>query len=296
MIRKVFLGLMIAMPVISFGLGCWQVNRLQWKNGLIALCENNLSRPEMDGLPRELTPDNIDQFQYRRFKSVGHFHHDQEMFVGPRMRNGAMGYLVVTPFTQKDGKKFLVQRGWIAKEKVVPTTRDHGYLKHLAIPQSETEITGVVRCNLSSDLVLLFDHEKDTRLFHTINTPLMAAQLGTPAIFTQVLYDMSQNQVSRAEESSRGGWFSWLFNRLSKTREFDRYDPTLEYLEFEFVEQGVPIGIHPKISYPNNHAQYLVTWFGLSFFSSGLLAYTFWKSKNMLSAEKILEAKRRNNF
>ena len=86
-IRRVLLGLMYAMPIISFALGCWQVHRLQWKTDLIAKCENNLAAPVIPELPPNLDPSVIADFEYRRFKCRGRFDYDQEMFLGPRMEN-----------------------------------------------------------------------------------------------------------------------------------------------------------------------------------------------------------------
>ena len=89
---------MIAMPVISFVLGCWQVKRLNWKANLIAKSENALVQPPIDHLPPVLDPEVIPEFEYRKFKVKGHFDYDQEMFLGPRIKDGTPGYLVENHF------------------------------------------------------------------------------------------------------------------------------------------------------------------------------------------------------
>lgn len=295
--RKFVLGLMIAMPLISFGLGCWQVKRLAWKTDLIALCENNLSRPPIDGLPPHTNPEDLGQLQFRRFKARGHYIHSQEMFLGPRMHNGALGYLVITPFQQNDGQTFLVERGWVSKDKVVPNTREGGYLLHLARPMGEVEINGVFRV-MGEKLSLTFDHKEDTRLFHSHDVKSMAEQLGAAPIYSQLLYDLSYCPKPTGVDESPKLWWSWIPsvfrpNSVPHSNLSDS-DPTLVYQEFEFIDQGVPLGIHPKVRFSNNHVQYLVTWFGLSAASIVLLGWSFVRSRNSLSAERVIEAKRKD--
>lgn len=308
-LRRVFLSLMIAMPVISFFLGCWQVKRLNWKVDLISKCEDLLSKPPLDELPPVIDPNMISEFEFRRFKIKGKFDYSQEMFLGPRMRNGAVGYLVITPFIRSaGGKPILVERGWISKEMVLPENRAHGYLSHLAFPQGEIEIHALFRV-MPTRSSLQFEHTDSSRLFHVPDVQAMAEQSGALPVYSQVIYNLrdhpdwkSPDQVKR--ESQKSSWKHWL----TKTKPEEEHnnadalyiesiadsDSTLTYQEFEFINQGVPVGAVPKVNFTNNHLQYLVTWFGLSFASFGLLIYTFWKRKQFLSAEKIIEAKRKD--
>lgn len=48
-------------------------------------------------LPPRVDPAAVEDFDYRRVYVTGHFRHDQEMLIGPRMRDGEQGYMVVTP-------------------------------------------------------------------------------------------------------------------------------------------------------------------------------------------------------
>lgn len=286
-IRRFFLGLMIAMPVISFVVGCWQVKRLNWKANLIAKSENALVQPPIDHLPPVLDPEVIPEFEYRKFKVKGHFDYDQEMFLGPRIKDGTPGYLVVCPFVRLDGgKPLLIERGWIHKDKVIPTTRSDSknYLRHLAMPQGEIEIEALFRV-MPKKLNLQFDHEEGTRLFYVPDVESMAEQLGSLPIYCQMIYDLTDKPWIGPNESRPSKWKFW------QKDETTNYRPE-EYQEFEFVKQGVPIAATPKVKFSNNHMQYLVTWFSLSFFSAGLLIWNMRKKSG--GAEKAIEAKRKN--
>lgn len=308
-LRKFFFALLIAMPVISFGLGCWQVKRLDWKVKLIAKNEKALAAPVIEDVPTNLDPTVIaEEFEYRKFKLKGRFDYQQEMFLGPRIRNGDVGYLVVTPFVRSDGgKPILIERGWIRKEKVIPTTRNTGYLSHLAMPQGEIEIVALFR-KMPRKHALHFDHEEGSRLFHTPDVLGMAQLTGSLPIYAQMIYDLLEhpdwkaaNEKEKASHSNSGSGWKHLFSRKKPVDEDTKFitdelehDSTLNYQEIEFINEGVPLAHTAKVKLSNNHLQYLVTWFGLSFCSAGLLLWMFYKNKNYSSADKIIAAKRKD--
>lgn len=127
-------------PIITFALGTWQVQRLDWKTKLIAKFEDRLVKPPLP-LPPRIDPDAVADFDYRRVYATGHFRHDQEMLVGPRMRDGQDGYLVVTPLERDDGAStVLVNRGWIPKKLRDQKDRADG-----SLPQGEVTVEGLLR-------------------------------------------------------------------------------------------------------------------------------------------------------
>lgn len=124
----------------AFILGTWQVKRLQWKTDLIAKCEDRLVRPPLP-LPPRVDPDAVaTDFDYRRVYMTGQFRHDQEMLVGPRMRDGEQGYIVVTPLErEEEGSKVLVNRGWVSKKHAEQRTRPDG------LPRGVVRVEGMLR-------------------------------------------------------------------------------------------------------------------------------------------------------
>lgn len=83
---------------------------------MISKLEDRLIRAPLP-LPPQIDPSAISDFDYRRVQATGSFRHDQEMLIGPRIRDGMNGYLVVTPLEREDNAStILVSRGWIAKQ------------------------------------------------------------------------------------------------------------------------------------------------------------------------------------
>ena len=113
-------------PLTAFVLGSWQVQRLDWKTKLIAKFEDRLVRPPLP-LPPRIDPSAVTEFDYRRVYATGHFRHDREMLIGPRMHDGIDGFLVVTPLERRKGEStILVNRGWISREKKFQQDREAG--------------------------------------------------------------------------------------------------------------------------------------------------------------------------
>lgn len=126
-------------PIIAFGLGTWQVQRLDRKTKMIAKFEDRLIRPPLP-LPPRIDPDAIAEFDYRRVYATGHYRHDKEMLVGPRMYEGEDGFLVVTPLERGDGQStVLVNRGWISRKLMAQKDRPEG------LPQEEITVEGLLR-------------------------------------------------------------------------------------------------------------------------------------------------------
>lgn len=62
------------------------------------------------------------------------------MLIGPRVHNGENGYQVVTPLDRKGGSTVLVNRGWIAKDKMLHKDRHENTL-----PQGDVKVEGLLR-------------------------------------------------------------------------------------------------------------------------------------------------------
>lgn len=105
------------------GLGTWQVERMQDKRAMIAERAQRLAAPPLN-LPAVIPiPDAL---EFRRVQAQGRFLHDQELYLGNRLRNGQAGYHVVTPLLRADGSAVMVDRGWVPLDRKLPESRAAG--------------------------------------------------------------------------------------------------------------------------------------------------------------------------
>ena len=109
---------------VLIGLGTWQVQRLHWKEGLIAQRQAALGAPPVD-LPRSL--DGARGLEFHPVRVAGVLRHDHEFLVNAtERRGGGAGFLVVTPLVLADGAVVLVERGWVPTDRKAPESREAG--------------------------------------------------------------------------------------------------------------------------------------------------------------------------
>jgi surfeit locus 1 family protein len=154
------------------------VQRLSWKSELIARFEDRLVRDPLP-LPPHIDPSAIKDFDYRRVFATGHFRHDQEMLIGPRMYDGKDGYLVITPLDREgDGTTVLVNRGWILKKFKVQQTRPDG------LPMGEVKVEGLLREPWKKNMFTP-DNSPQTGEFYFPDVAQMAQLTGSQAVWIE---------------------------------------------------------------------------------------------------------------
>ena len=104
-------------------LGTWQMDRMQWKEALIAERGQRLAAPPVN-LPAQVAAP--EALEYRRVQAVGRFLHDRELYMAGRSRRGQSGYHVIAPLQRADGSAVLVDRGWVPLDRKLPQSRDQG--------------------------------------------------------------------------------------------------------------------------------------------------------------------------
>lgn len=308
--KKIVLGLMFAMPVISFYLGTWQLRRLSWKTKLVAQCETKLMYDPIP-LPKHFDVDMCEDWEYRKVRIRGHFLHDEERFVGPKAKYGEKGYVLYTPFVREDtGEKLLVERGWISEHKVSPDTRT---LHHLSLPTSTIDIVCLVRPPKVRGSLQWEQSDKNSRLWQVADIYAIAETVGCKPINFQALYDLHDHpswkdtsndteSIKNATGVSRWKFWKWSKQQPVKEEQVSRKstdENALEFNELQFIKAGVPIGKPPTIDLRNNHLQYLVTWYGLSLLSTIFLVVALRKywlggvvSQSKLKSEKLRNAQK----
>ena len=101
--------------IILLCLGTWQVQRLHWKEDLIARVDACLKNPP---IPFDALKEDDVCRGYRPVEVTGVFRHDGQILVHAMSLTGEAGYHVLTPFIPSKGKMALfVNRGWVASGK-----------------------------------------------------------------------------------------------------------------------------------------------------------------------------------
>jgi surfeit locus 1 family protein len=137
-----FAALVAALVLACAGfiaLGVWQVERLAWKQGLVARVEHQVNAapsavPGATGwgaITREAD-------EYRRVRVRGEFAHDRETLVAATTALGS-GYWVLTPLRTEQGFWLLVNRGFVP-----PEARDRAQ-RRADEPAGVQEVTGLLR-------------------------------------------------------------------------------------------------------------------------------------------------------
>jgi surfeit locus 1 family protein len=124
------------------GLGVWQLQRLQWKLGLIAEVNRNM----------QMRPVSLDQpgfkmeereTDYTRVSATGRFDNARESYLYGIGSDGQPDYHVIAPFILRDGRTYLVDRGIVPLDRRDPSTRLAGQI------QGETRLIGIWRWGLA---------------------------------------------------------------------------------------------------------------------------------------------------
>ncbi len=123
--------------VLLLALGTWQIQRLEWKNDLIARIAARFDAP---AVPLPASGIDVDAMEYHKVSVTGQFRHAAEVHLVATSVNGNPGYHVITPLERADGAGFvLVDRGWVPQERKAAERRAEGQVA------GPVTVTGVVR-------------------------------------------------------------------------------------------------------------------------------------------------------
>lgn len=111
MFKKILAGFLI---LIAFGilirLGFWQLDRLEWKNDIIATITAQPAG-EAQLLAEHPVPYSKSRIQGQIIPDI------HPVFIGPRIHEGKSGYHVLSPYRIADGTIIMVNWGWVAEKK-----------------------------------------------------------------------------------------------------------------------------------------------------------------------------------
>lgn len=124
--------------VVLIGLGLWQLQRLEWKEDLIARVEARstaapITLAEAIGLARQGSDPS-----YTRVRVEGRFHHGKERYLYA-LSGREPGWTVIAPLETASGEMVLVARGFVPGGLQDPATRRPGQIEEIVT------VTGLVR-------------------------------------------------------------------------------------------------------------------------------------------------------
>src|SRR5690349_16814500 len=101
----------IMLPIL-IGLGIWQLQRLHWKEGILAALDRNMhAAPLSLDTPRTIA--DTSENQYLRVTLHGQFQNAKESYLFASDIDGNPGYHVVTPLETADHRVYLIDRGYV---------------------------------------------------------------------------------------------------------------------------------------------------------------------------------------
>lgn len=215
----------IALPVL-IGLGMWQLDRLRWKEGLLAAIAERAKAPAIP-IDKALEqaaghmPGGWSELEYRHVSMRGRYLNDKEMYLYVPDRQLGAGVHVYTPFVLANPQATLiVNRGFVPDQLKDPASRAQGQI------EGETEVTGLIRLpGQHGRFVPDNDPKANLWFWRDFDGMIDAAfPAGTrPAEVIALFVD--------AEGSAPGGW---------------------------------PKGGVTELKLSNRHLEYALTWFGLA--------------------------------
>jgi surfeit locus 1 family protein len=166
---------LITVPAVILGLvlGVWQVQRLQWKEGIIADRKAAAAAAPLAELPQRF---DADKHAFRRVKVTGRFLHAKEMYAAARSIRGNPGYHIVTPFVLEGGRIVLINRGWTPLKAKAP---DHP-LRKAGQVMDQVTLEGLLR-RPQQQGYWTPDNRPERNFWFWLDLPAMAKHAGVSA-------------------------------------------------------------------------------------------------------------------
>lgn len=186
-------ALTLCMLALLVGLGVWQLQRLAWKEGLIAEIETRAKTAPV-GLRAALAAARAGgDVGYLRVKAEGRFLNDKERYLFA-LADGTMGWDVITPLATADGDVLLIDRGFVPDALRDPSSRKEGE------PEGIVTVTGLARTPEAQG-TFTPDNEPARNRWFWRDLPAMAASMfpGEALKLAPFFLDAEKSEVP-------GGW------------------------------------------------------------------------------------------
>jgi surfeit locus 1 family protein len=231
------LATLVALAIL-LSLGVWQVHRLAWKESLIARVDSRLNAAPVPAPgPAEWPSLDLAEEEYTPVSVTGTFAHDREI---------RLVYALTEPKGPFGGLGYLVVTplttpdGWTVyvNRGFVPEAKKDAASRAEGETAGETTVVGLLRRPHGRSWFTPADNPAKNEWFSRDPALFAAAEGIAPSSVAPYLIDA-------------------------------RFDPALP--------GGLPQGGETIVSFPNNHLQYAITWFGLAAALLGVFAVFAWR-------------------
>jgi surfeit locus 1 family protein len=193
--------------LILLGLGVWQVQRLHWKEGLIAQRDAAVTASPI------APPQSFDEargLEFHHIVAEGVFRNDKELYLAASSDSGDAGYQVVTPLVMSDGRTMFVNRGFVPSQLKDPAKRAAGELV------GTQRVVGLLRLpSPTKPSFFLPDNRPDLNLWFWVDLPAMAKAAGVA--------DPVPFYVDADNSPNPGGWPKGGITRLDLPNDHLQY-------------------------------------------------------------------------
>jgi surfeit locus 1 family protein len=197
--------------IVLVGLGLWQLQRLEWKQGVIARIE---ARTERKPVPLNRAIEMATELgnpSYIPVRAEGRFHHARERYLYAISIDGEPGWHVITPLETVGGNVVLVDRGFVPDSLRNPKTRKQGQV------QEVVEVTGLIRAPEEPSLFIP-DNDPDANQWFSRDLQAM-----TRSMFPGGTVQVAPFFLEAGESAVPGGWPKGGQTRLKITNNHLQY-------------------------------------------------------------------------
>ena len=167
--------IVLAAMGILISLGTWQVERLYWKEALIADIDARRTAAPASFEEIEAIAATGGDVDYRAMSASGTYLHDKERHFLATF-NGQAGFYIYTPLQMADGRFLFVNRGFVPYDRKDAGTRAEGQIEG---PQ---QVNGLARARLNGKPGFLVpENDPAKNIFYWKDLDTMAATVGLAA-------------------------------------------------------------------------------------------------------------------
>ena len=154
---------------VLLALGFWQLERLEWKRGLLAELDAKAAAEPVDLATAERRAAAGENVEFLKLRFRGHFLHESWMKMISTYEGG-QGWTIITPALTADGRAVIVDRGRVPGQ----------LLESFERPPGELELTGVIRTHAGGRTYFDPDNDPAANAWFWWDIPAMLAAGALP--------------------------------------------------------------------------------------------------------------------